>query len=143
MHGLSTICFWPQTHAPMLTGVGNAFCAPPRWEPAHGGQLKLYPWPAPAVEIAPFHNRLVLFTSHTQLHRVLPSYAPDGRCCFTIWLSQARARRGVRPAPAAPLSSLQPSASPEEDPAASIKFLMHPSVRLHAAKLVREQAWRQ
>uniref|UniRef100_A0A7S0X0K2 Prolyl 4-hydroxylase alpha subunit domain-containing protein n=1 Tax=Chlamydomonas leiostraca TaxID=1034604 RepID=A0A7S0X0K2_9CHLO len=123
--------------------VTSIFYLNPGWQPSHGGQLKLYPWPLPPVEIAPLHNRLVLFTSHTQLHRVTPSFAPDGRCCFTIWLSQSRGRRVVRAAPASPLSSLQPATSPEQDPGAAVKFLMTPSVRLHAAKLALSGEWEE
>jgi hypothetical protein len=73
------------------------------WQPHHGGQLKLFPWPrAEPLLVAPLAGRLVLFSSTEMLHRVLPAGAE--RCCFTAWLSDNRRRAaagGARcPAPA-------------------------------------------
>jgi Rps23 Pro-64 3,4-dihydroxylase Tpa1-like proline 4-hydroxylase len=65
-----------------------------QWSPHHGGQLKLYPWPNDdPVVIDPIDDRLVLFTSTTMLHRVLPYHQYNAtncidRYCFTIWLSE-------------------------------------------------------
>lgn len=39
------------------------------WQPHHGGQLRLYPFPAPPVDIPPLGDRLVLFSSTRMLHR--------------------------------------------------------------------------
>ena len=64
----------------------------PGWAPAHGGQLRLYPFPAAHVDVAPLLDRLVLFSSQRMLHRVLPSGAP--RCCATTWLSEGPPRGG-------------------------------------------------
>lgn len=41
----------------------------PGWQPWQGGELRLYPWPSEAVDIAPLDDRLVLFSSKTMLHR--------------------------------------------------------------------------
>ncbi len=59
------------------------------WTPAHGGQLRLYPFPRAPLDVAPRADRLLLFASTRLHHRVMPSTAP-ARCCFTIWLSQTR-----------------------------------------------------
>jgi hypothetical protein len=65
-----------------------------QWSPQHGGQLKLYPWPNDdPVVIDPIDDRLVLFTSTTMLHRVLPYHQYSNtdcidRYCFTLWLSE-------------------------------------------------------
>jgi hypothetical protein len=57
------------------------------WRPEHGGALRLYQFPLgmSSIDIAPLHDRMVLFASQTMLHRVMPSFVE--RCCFTIWLS--------------------------------------------------------
>lgn len=39
------------------------------WQPSHGGHLRLYPFPAPPVDVAPVSDRLVLFSSTRMLHR--------------------------------------------------------------------------
>jgi SM-20-related protein len=39
------------------------------WQPDAGGQLRLYPFPAPPVDIEPVADRLVLFASTSMLHR--------------------------------------------------------------------------
>lgn len=39
------------------------------WKPSHGGQLRLYPFPAPPVDIDPLQDRLVLFATTRMLHR--------------------------------------------------------------------------
>ena len=57
------------------------------WSPKDGGQLRLYPFPkTKSVDIDPIHDRMVLFSSRTMLHRVLPSHKE--RYCFTIWISE-------------------------------------------------------
>lgn len=54
------------------------------WRDGDGGELRLYPFPGPAVDVQPLAGRAVLFDSYNMLHRVLPSHAE--RCCFTVWL---------------------------------------------------------
>jgi Rps23 Pro-64 3,4-dihydroxylase Tpa1-like proline 4-hydroxylase len=39
------------------------------WTPDAQGQLRLYPFPAPPVDIAPVKDRLVLFSTAHMLHR--------------------------------------------------------------------------
>ena len=41
----------------------------PGWEESRGGQLRLYPVGMDPVDIAPLHDRLVVFESHRLLHR--------------------------------------------------------------------------
>eukprot|EP00879_Flechtneria_rotunda_P028831 GHRR01031061.1.p1 GENE.GHRR01031061.1~~GHRR01031061.1.p1 ORF type:complete len:400 (+),score=113.92 GHRR01031061.1:185-1384(+) len=102
------------------------------WQPSHGGQLRLYPFPAPAVDIEPVNDRLLLFSSTRMLHRVLPSHAP--RCCFTVWLSAGRPRGGAAAGPAAAAARIPPPSSgqPCDD---MWRFLMQPAVRQHVCKL--------
>jgi len=59
------------------------------WREDQGGQLRLYPFPHPPIDIEPLAGRMVLFTSKTMLHRVLPSTA-DQRLCFSIWLGESK-----------------------------------------------------
>ncbi|KDO29825.1 hypothetical protein SPRG_19711 [Saprolegnia parasitica CBS 223.65] len=47
-----------------------------RWAPGDGGEIVLFPFPYAPITIAPAASRLVLFSSHRMLHRVLPSRAP-------------------------------------------------------------------
>ena len=46
----------------------------PVWAPRDGGQLRLYPWPMPPVDVAPLNDRMVLFASKTLLHRCAPGW---------------------------------------------------------------------
>lgn len=46
----------------------------PEWAPRDGGQLRLYPWPMPPVDVAPLNDRMVLFASKTLLHRCAPGW---------------------------------------------------------------------
>lgn len=41
----------------------------PGWQPGDGGALRLFPFAASPVDIAPMHDRLVLFASTRMLHR--------------------------------------------------------------------------
>jgi len=68
----------------------------PKWEPEHGGELRLYPFPSRhPVDISPVLDRMVLFSSKKMVHRVLPSFAD--RYCFTIWLSASEGSQAVSP----------------------------------------------
>lgn len=53
----------------------------PGWAPAHGGALRLFPFGAAPVDIAPRHDRLVLFASTRMLHRycTCPRFAAKAR----------------------------------------------------------------
>jgi hypothetical protein len=59
------------------------------WAPAHGGQLRLFPFPLGACDVAPRVGRLAMFCSTTMLHRVLPAHAP--RCVLSLWFAGAPA----------------------------------------------------
>ncbi|RMZ56223.1 hypothetical protein APUTEX25_002413, partial [Auxenochlorella protothecoides] len=102
----------------------------PGWQPWQGGELRLYPWPSEAVDIAPLNDRLVLFSSKTMLHRVLPSRAAD-RYCFTMWLSEGRSQ-------ARPPTPLQPEVGTSEE---AWRRLVHPSLRKHAARWWLRDEW--
>lgn len=63
------------------------YCNRRDWEPGHGGELRLYPFPGMGyVDVEPIFDRLCLFSSQKMFHRVLP--AQKERCCLTIWISQ-------------------------------------------------------
>ena len=55
------------------------------WEPADGGELRVFPYPHAAHVIAPVMGRLVLFEPR-MVHDVLPNHKK--RFCFTLWCSQ-------------------------------------------------------
>eukprot|EP00201_Polytomella_parva_P005581 CAMPEP_0175077584 /NCGR_PEP_ID=MMETSP0052_2-20121109/23490_1 /TAXON_ID=51329 ORGANISM="Polytomella parva, Strain SAG 63-3" /NCGR_SAMPLE_ID=MMETSP0052_2 /ASSEMBLY_ACC=CAM_ASM_000194 /LENGTH=306 /DNA_ID=CAMNT_0016347103 /DNA_START=50 /DNA_END=967 /DNA_ORIENTATION=- len=71
--------------------VTAIFYLNPDWKVEHGGALRLYPFPAPPIDVAPKHNRAVLFASARLAHRVMPSTMP--RCCFTVWISDNGSRK--------------------------------------------------
>lgn len=53
----------------------------PKWEPAHGGCLRLAV--QPEIQVAPTLDRLVVFLSDRVAHEVLPAHAP--RLAATAW----------------------------------------------------------
>ncbi|MBJ6759853.1 2OG-Fe(II) oxygenase [Myxococcaceae bacterium JPH2] len=53
------------------------------WEPAHGGQLRLYPEGEAPVEVSPRLDTLVVFLSERLEHEVLPTHA--SRLALTAW----------------------------------------------------------
>lgn len=56
------------------------------WQPSHGGQLQLFPFPEiDPVTIAPIADRLVLFSSCRMLHRSRTFHLP--RACVAQCLS--------------------------------------------------------
>ncbi|OQR81458.1 hypothetical protein THRCLA_23366 [Thraustotheca clavata] len=60
----------------------------PSWAPGDGGEIQFYPFLArEPITLAPLMNRLVIFSSDSLLHRVLPAAQP--RHCLTIWLDGA------------------------------------------------------
>lgn len=68
----------------------------PEWRESDGGHLQLVPFPEAPVEIAPKFDRLVLFSSHSTLHRTLPS--SQVRLCLTLWFYRTRPGGAVAPA---------------------------------------------
>ena len=68
------------------------------YKPKQGGELRLYPILQNPVDIAPVAGRVVLFSSTTMLHRVLPSTTTprgDKRVCATIWFHGDNSYGGV------------------------------------------------
>ncbi|OQR82869.1 hypothetical protein ACHHYP_15381 [Achlya hypogyna] len=64
----------------------------PTWAPGDGGEIQFYPFlAAEPVTLAPLMDRLVIFSSDSLLHRVLP--AQKARHCLTIWLDSATINR--------------------------------------------------
>jgi Rps23 Pro-64 3,4-dihydroxylase Tpa1-like proline 4-hydroxylase len=67
----------------MLLQVTAIFYLNQHWKPSHGGQLRLYPFPAPPVDIQPLQDRLVLFASTRMLHRYdAACHATAHTCCL-------------------------------------------------------------
>ncbi len=112
----------------------------PDWQTVDGGQLVLYPFPFDRVFVSPTSDRLVLFSSPRMLHRVLPSYVPD-RTCLTIWVSHTApaSRRNAQPS-ISRAPPPRPSASATEETV--LAYLLHPSHRLHLARLFYSAEWR-
>ncbi|KAK9805616.1 hypothetical protein WJX72_007982 [[Myrmecia] bisecta] len=112
----------------------------PDWEPSHGGQLRLYPFPGPPVDVAPVNDRLLLFSACRMLHRVMPSAVE--RVCFTTWLSQARRPAGIAAASPISLSQLVQGADPAGDNRKLAQRLLgHPEARRYVAKACYQEAW--
>jgi len=104
------------------------------WGPGDGGALRLYPAGggfAP-VDVAPEGGRVVLFSSRSMPHRVLP--AARRRVCFSAWLGRARDGRPPPPPPdlAAALAG---------DDRATLAFAAHPAVWKHACKGALAAEW--
>ena len=99
----------------------------PHYHPSHGGQLQLFPLPYAPVTIDPLYDRLVLFSTPSLLHRVLPS--THRRICVSTWMTGA-------PQPLRPFS---PPTSPS--PHSLLTSLLHPRVYPHYCKLYYAQLW--
>lgn len=110
-----------------------------QWADGDGGEIVLYPFPRPRVEVAPTFGQLVLFSSQHMLHRVLPSSAP--RYALTTWMYH-------RPPPTAKASSAsyyrglnstsQTNSSPFEDVMSKV---LRSSFRRHLVKLLYRDEW--
>jgi hypothetical protein len=125
--------------------VTALFYLNPDWQPAHGGELVLYPLPRGRVVVEPRHDRMVLFAADSMLHRVLPSAAE--RVCFTLWLfardaGSAAARSAAAPpgAAAGPRGMFGP---PAKGAPASPELLLHPLLAKHTAKAALSEEWRR
>lgn len=142
--------------------VTAIFYLNPGWQPGDGGHLRLFPVPRRPVDIAPRHNRLVLFSSASMLHRVLPSAAP--RYCFTAWMASPTTyrRRGevVAAAGSGGGGQLWAAGTKQEAAGASVAgtqdgeaaastsaaadalaHLMQPAIRPHVCKYVYADEW--
>ena len=101
------------------------------YAPSHGGQLRLFPIPYAPVTIEPRWDRLVLFSTPSMLHRVLPSRSE--RLCVTVWMAG-------QPAHSAPLPSLPPTSSPPSLLFA-LSCLLHSRLYPHYCKLLLAEPW--
>ena len=79
------------------------------------------------MDIEPINNRLVLFSSHQTLHRVLPS-TTSHRYCITLWFS------GVPSAISYPQFTWLRSVE-------GIGFILNPANRKTLSKLVYDKEW--
>ena len=132
----------------------------PDWTEGDGGELVLYPFPAPPVKIAPLAGRVVLFSAVDTLHRVLPS--AKRRVCFTTWFFAKRARseggKGPVPVPdggdaARKVARAAAAAAAGEEAARGrvegedalaaeeLRDLFGPTLRRHLAKVVHAAEW--
>jgi hypothetical protein len=117
----------------------------PDWQPAHGGELVLYPLPRSRVVVQPRHDRMVLFAADTMLHRVLPSAAE--RVCFTLWLfardAGSAAARSAAGAPGVAAGPQSAAGTPPKGAPASPEVLLHPSLAKFTAKAALSDEWRR
>lgn len=51
------------------------------WKKGDGGEIRFYPFPYDKIDIEPLNDRLVFFSSHQMMHRVMPSQVP--RYCLS------------------------------------------------------------
>lgn len=68
-------------------GLTMLFYLNEAWEPSHGGELRLFPFPFETVDIAPRMGTAALFCATEMLHRVLP--ARHRRVCLSVWFATA------------------------------------------------------
>ncbi len=61
------------------------------WKQGDGGELRVYPFPFESEDVAPLNDRMVLFCSRTQLHRILPSHA--SRLVVSLWFTGSEASK--------------------------------------------------
>jgi len=99
----------------------------PNWMKGDGGELRVYPFPYDMIDIEPVNDRLVLFSSHQTLHRVLP-FAGQERYCITLWFS------GQLTESIFPTFSWLRSVE-------GIGFLLNPTNRKSLSKFIYEQDW--
>jgi Rps23 Pro-64 3,4-dihydroxylase Tpa1-like proline 4-hydroxylase len=115
----------------------------PNWKSANGGELVLYPFPFDRVVIPPTMGRLVVFSSSSMLHRVMPSKAAE-RVCLTVWYSKHPNTPPVQPHKDVPAMPQVPTE--KTDPAVFrdqvLAYLLHPRHRLPVAKLFYASEWR-
>ena len=146
-------CFPIHTDATLMPGsaddrvVTGLLYLNEQWTAEQGGQLRLYPLlqggaESPfAVDIAPVCDRMVLFSSTTMLHRVLPSNA-DTRCCVTVWLHADNASQ-----PGSLLHNrgcLEPAELPSNPSSVEVAlFLLQPMYRPFTARMILAQEWEQ
>jgi len=126
-----------------------------------GGELRLYPFPHGALDIAPIDDRLVLFDSSRMLHRVLPSTRQ--RICVSVWFWQQQAQweaqklnRGkgdessFAAEQTAALEQLFPDSSASDADASAaarrcrrtaLSHLLSDGIRPHFAKLYLQHEW--
>ncbi|PRP75791.1 hypothetical protein PROFUN_08785 [Planoprotostelium fungivorum] len=104
----------------------------PDWIPEHGGQLRVYPFPYDIMDVDPLNDRLVLFSSHETLHRVMPSHAP-ARYCITLWYYVDQDSP----------QSLQIPRFSWLRQVEGIGFLLNPNTRKLLSKIVYDNHWRE
>lgn len=95
------------------------------WKKGDGGELRIYPFPFPHVDIEPLYGRMVLFSSPNILHRVLPSNKE--RYCFTIWF-YGNGTRNI-------------DIKPKHNPNNIFELPLSARYRKHVARVFYEEEW--
>jgi len=98
------------------------------WEEGVGGELRIFPFPYKHIDIAPLMDRLVVFSSHEVLHRVLPSYLP--RYCITLWYEGSLSPNHILPGDFPWLSQNE-----------ELNFIIKPENRKSLSKLIYAEEW--
>lgn len=114
----------PQASNRQITGT---LYLNPDWSSKDGGELRVYPFPYHQLDFEPKNDRLVLFSSHQTLHRVLPSASP--RYCITLWFSGS-STLGARIPKFSWLQNVE-----------GIGFILNPNNRKTLSKVVYENDW--
>ena len=104
------------------------------WEEAHGGELRLFPFPLSPLDIAPTAGRMVFFSSVSTVHRVMPSVAP--RYSIQLFLSTVAGRNpALQRFPASFPSWILP------EQAESLLFLRTPANASALTKVFYKDEW--
>ena len=114
------------------------------YEPQQGGELRLYPILQDPVDISPIRGRVVLFSSTTMLHRVLPSTInnnqQNNRMCATIWFHGDNSFNGV----INKRQNLVPKPLPEDaNPVETALFLLQPYYRPFTCRMLYANEWEE
>ena len=118
------------------------------YQPQQGGELRLYPILQDPVDIAPIAGRVVLFSSTTMLHRVLPSKIKNNnnnnndnnRICATIWFHGDNSFNGI----INKRKDLVPKPLPENaNPVENALFLLQPYYRPFTCRMLYANEWEE
>eukprot|EP01025_Chloroclados_australasicus_P028345 TRINITY_DN2810_c0_g1_i3.p2 TRINITY_DN2810_c0_g1~~TRINITY_DN2810_c0_g1_i3.p2 ORF type:complete len:372 (-),score=17.98 TRINITY_DN2810_c0_g1_i3:173-1288(-) len=114
------------------------------WQEQDGGWLRLYPWPNDPIDIQPINNRLVIYSAHNMVHRILPSR--NASFSFTTWILDKRKKMQW----AHNQSSLRDQLRQVLDKVRSNgslhdvwRLLVQPQVRLQVIKYIYQHEWKQ
>jgi hypothetical protein len=114
------------------------------YKPQQGGELRLYPILQDPVDISPMAGRVVMFSSTTMLHRVLPSKiknnSNNNRMCATIWFHGDNSFNGTINR----REELVPSPLPQNaNPVETALFLLQPYYRPFTCRMLYADEWEE